>query len=75
MITLMLPDQEVPDSIPGSTVGFFFNGKLFHYMYGIGVSVSMSMFYPVLSSEESSHSLITDQERSSKSVRSPTCGQ
>jgi hypothetical protein len=31
--------QEIPDSIPSSTAGFFFNGELCHGVYGLVVHV------------------------------------
>ena len=57
MVILLFSDQEVSDSIPGPTVGFFSGGKLFHGIYGVGVFVfqcPLSMLCPVLSWEASS---------------------
>ena len=34
-------DQEIPGLIPGSAMGFFSSGLLFHGSYGLGVSVSV----------------------------------
>ena len=51
----MPTDQKVPGSIPGSGVRFFYSWELFHGMYGLSDSIfpcPLSMFFPVLSSEE-----------------------
>ena len=48
-------DQDAPGSIPGSAVGLFSSGKLFHDMYELGFPVfqcRVPMFCPVLSMEE-----------------------
>ena len=38
-------DQEVRNSIPDSTVGYFFSEELFHGMYRLGISSSFSVSF------------------------------
>ena len=62
--------------ILGSDVGFFSISELLHDMYGLSVSVfycHLSMFCPVLSSEEAIL-LTTGQERTSCCVLVNICG-
>ena len=47
----LLSYQGIPGSIPGSSVGFFSSGELFHGMYRMGIFVSM--FCPVSSGRPS----------------------
>ena len=42
-------EQTAPGLISASAVGHFYRGELFHDIYGIGVSLSLSMLCLVLS--------------------------
>ena len=56
MFGLVAINEEVQCSIPGSPFRFFSSEESFHGKYGLGVSkfqYPLSMFCPVLSSEQS----------------------
>ena len=49
-MVMLFTDQKIPSSIPGSAVGLFSDGELFHSMYELSVSVFsvIFLFYRVL---------------------------
>ena len=69
-VTSLPTDQEVPDSIPSSAMGFLNSGESFHGMYGLGVSV----YQCPLSGGGPFTLLGTGQRRLSNSARATMCG-
>ena len=69
-------DQEIPDSIFGSVVRFFTNGKLFHSMYGLRFFCVLSPYSVLCCLRNRVFTLlITGQGRPSNCACVPKSGQ
>ena len=67
-------DQDIPGWIPGSAVGFFSSGELFHGMYGLDASVYRCNSSSVVFQVGPCILLITDQGKPPNCLSAPVCG-